>query len=82
MTETSRRTMTETRKKVYLNLPARVHRLTRVGAAALGVTMSEYVSCLVLEDAVRRGIDAFVRESGAEQVGDGGEEDVVVPRAV
>lgn len=71
MTETSRRTMTETRKKVYLNLPDRVHRLARVGAAALGVTMSEHVSCLILEDSVQRGIDQFVRESGGEQVGDG-----------
>ena len=71
MTSTSRKTPTGTRKKTYLSLPVRVHKLARVGAAALGVTMSEFVSCLILEDATRRGIDEFVRESGGEQVGDG-----------
>ena len=65
--------MTETRKKVYLTVPARVHQLARVGAAAHGVTMSEFVSCLILEDATRRGIDEFLRESvsGDEDEGDG-----------
>ena len=55
--------MTETRKKLYLTVPFRVHQLARVGAAALGTSMSEYVSCLVLGDATRRGIDEFVRKS-------------------
>ena len=63
MTSTSRKTPTGTRKKTYLSLPVRVHKLARVGAAALGVTMSEFVSCLILEDATRRGIDEFVRKS-------------------
>ena len=82
MTSTSRKTLTEPRKKLPLSIPAQVHQLARVGAAALGVTMSEFVSCLILEHAVSRGIDEFVRKSGAEQDGDGDEEDVVVPRAV
>lgn len=63
MAETRRNTMAETRRKVYLTVPDRVHRLARVGAAALGVTMSEFVSGLILEDATRRGIDEFVRKS-------------------
>jgi len=64
--------MTESRKKVYLTFPDRVHRLARVGAAAMGVTMSEHVSCLILEDATRRGIDEFVRKSvsGDDDEGD------------
>ncbi len=59
--------MSETRKKMYLSVADRVHRLARVGAATLGTSMSEFVSCLILEDATRRGIDEFVRKAGAEQ---------------
>ena len=71
MTSTSRKTLTEPRKKLPLSIPAQVHQLARVGAAALGVTMSEFVSCVILEDSVQRGIDEFLRESGAKQEGDG-----------
>ncbi len=71
MAEPHGNAVTEPRKKLYLTVPERVHRLARVGAAALGTSMSEYVSCLVLEDATKRGIDEFVQESGAEQEEDG-----------
>lgn len=71
MTETPRSPQPYPRKKVYLTVPNRVHQLARVGAATLGVTMSEHVSCLILEDATRRGIDEFVGESGVEEEGDG-----------
>lgn len=71
MTETPRNPQAENRRKLYLSIPARVHQLARVGAAALGVTMSEFVSCVILEDSVQRGIDEFLRESGAKQEGDG-----------
>jgi len=62
--------MTETRKKTYLSLPVRVHQLARVGAAAEGVSMSEFIACIVLEDAVRRGVDEFVRAGEAERESD------------
>lgn len=62
-----RKTMSETRRKLYLSVPDQVHQLARIGAAALGVNLSEYVAGIVLEDAVRRGVDEFVRGSGAEE---------------
>ena len=68
--------MTTAHKKTYLTLPARIHQLARIGAAALGVNLSEYISCVVLEDAVRNGIDAFVRDNGNELDETGEGEDV------
>ncbi len=59
--------MTETRKKVYLTFSTKVHRLARIGAAAQGTNLSEFVSCLILEDATRRGVEQFLREAGAER---------------
>jgi len=56
-------TMSETRS-TYLSLPHRIHRMACVAAARLGISMSEYVATILLEESVRNGVADFVRGCG------------------
>ena len=47
-------------KPTYLNLPDRVGRMARMAAAKMGVSLSEYVTGLVIRDAQETGIADLV----------------------
>ena len=57
--------MTE-RKELWLRLPATVIKIAKMGSARLGITASEYIAGLILEDGTRTKIAALLEQDGAD----------------
>ncbi len=54
------------RKQTFLNLPENIHKMIRLAAAKAAVTMSEYITELVVADCKRNGIANLVDRADEE----------------
>lgn len=65
--------MRKKKPQTSLSLPFRVVTMAKMAAARLGVSLSDYVAGLILEDSVKTGIEAFLNgEVSQKDVGEAG----------
>ena len=57
--------MAQKKTPTYLMLRFEIVRMAKMAAAKMGLSLSDYIAGLVLEDSVKSGIEAFLRGDDA-----------------